>query len=101
MNQSIAAVIVIFVAGILTASGETTGPVYRVYGRVLDGGTTNGLLGVEVQMYYSPLTDKPGDESILATAKTDANGRYAFESLPGELEGHVRILELPAGRVAR
>jgi len=75
-------------------------PQYHVFGHVLDCASNRGLPGVEVEIYYSPLASGTNDDNILATTKTDTKGGYSFDNLPGELEGHVRILELSGSYVA-
>ncbi len=72
---------------------------YRVSGRVIDGTLATGLTNVEVHLYYVPLDSTTNDQTTFVATNTDVNGEYAFEALPGELEGHVRILELPTGYV--
>ena len=72
---------------------------YQVFGRVVDGKTQRGLANVEIELYYVPLASKTNDKTISATTNTDVNGQYSFDNLPGELEGDVRILEMPNGYV--
>src|SRR5712671_6850099 len=73
---------------------------YRVFGRVIDGRTNRGLANVTVQFHYDSLASSPDTLPVLVTTNTDANGQYGFANLPGELEGGVDILELPASCVA-
>lgn len=72
---------------------------FRVFGRVIDGTTQQGVTNVEVQLYYDPLASNPNDDVILVSTNTDAGGYFDFDDLPGELEGTARTLELPDGFV--
>jgi len=73
---------------------------YRVSGYVIDGATSAGITNIEVQLYYSPLNATTNDQNTLTITNTDSNGDFVFDALPGEAEGHVRILQLPAGYVS-
>jgi hypothetical protein len=55
---------------------------------------------VEVQLYYVPLNSTTNDLTTLVATNTDANGNFTFDALPGESEGHARILELPSGYIS-
>ncbi|HXI84548.1 MAG TPA: carboxypeptidase-like regulatory domain-containing protein [Verrucomicrobiae bacterium] len=76
-----------------------TGASYRVSGRVIDGITSSGISNVEVQLYYVPLASKTNDLTTFVATNADVNGHYEFDGLPGELEGHLRVLQLPVGYV--
>jgi hypothetical protein len=77
-----------------------TRTVCRVFGRIIDGATSAGISNVEVQLYYVPLASTTNDLTVLIATNTDVNGNYSFDALPGELEGQVRVLQLPTGYFA-
>ena len=83
----------------ITHSAQT-GLAYRVSGRVINGETSTGIRNVEVEIYYDPLNSKTNDQNTLVATKTDVNGNFIFDALPGESEGSVRIRELPADYVS-
>jgi len=72
---------------------------YRVSGRLIDGGTQQPLTNVEVQLFYSPLSQAAGDAPPLLLTNTNTNGEFDFGSMNGELEGEVRVLQSPTGYV--
>jgi hypothetical protein len=72
---------------------------YRVFGRVLNGTTGSPITNVNVGFFFDPLSSAVDADPILLSTNTDAAGNFAFDNLPGELSGDVRLTELPAGYV--
>ena len=78
---------------------STTATDLRAYGKVVDGLTVTGLVGVTVGFFFDPLASSSNDLPILVSTNTDANGEFVFPNLSGELSGHLQIVQLPAGYV--
>jgi Bacterial TSP3 repeat len=82
-------------SALVCVASHAVAQTYRVSGRVIDGANSIGITNVEIQLYYVSLNSTTNDLTSFASTNTDMNGDYTFDGLPGELEGHVRILELP------
>jgi hypothetical protein len=65
----------------------------------VEGSSGSPLANVIVEFTFSPLSQLEGDEPLLASTNTDTSGFFSFEPLANELEGTLRVLELPSGYV--
>jgi len=90
-------VLIAVAGGLICAATHVAAQTYQVSGRVIDGASSTGITNVEVQLYYVPLNSTTNDLTTFVSTNTDASGDYTFDGLPGQLEGHARILELPDG----
>lgn len=95
------------IPNLLTVSGFVSfvvlstvyGGEFRTHGRVIDGGTSQALANVQVDILYDPLASAVDALPILVSTNTNASGEFSFDDLPGELSGELQIATLPVGYV--
>jgi hypothetical protein len=85
------------IMAILLVAHAASGSDFRVSGRVIDGQTGDALEGVAVGFFFDPFASDPNALPSLLSTNTDATGEFVFLNLPGELSGHLQIIELPDG----
>ncbi len=87
----------LWLSSLLVVGGRANAAAYRVFGYVIDGGTSQSLTNVQVDFLYDPLASAADALPVLVSTNTDSNGEFSFDGLPGELSGELQVLTLPTG----